>query len=78
MLSFYVSRNLDSFPVPVQRTTVNFGPQINFVIGHNGSGKSAVLSGIAIALGGRSASTGRGTGLKSFIKEGERCVTIIT
>ncbi|KAB5592896.1 Structural maintenance of chromosomes protein 6 [Ceratobasidium theobromae] len=53
------------------RTTVNFGPQINFVIGHNGSGKSAVLSGIAIALGGRSASTGRGTGLKSFIKEGE-------
>ncbi|KAG8689608.1 Structural maintenance of chromosomes protein 6 [Ceratobasidium sp. 423] len=53
------------------RTTVSFGPQINFVIGHNGSGKSAVLSGIAIALGGRSASTGRGTGLKSFIKEGE-------
>ncbi|CAE7095754.1 unnamed protein product [Rhizoctonia solani] len=53
------------------RTTVPFGPQINFVIGHNGSGKSAVLSGIAIALGGRSASTGRGTGLKSFIKEGE-------
>ncbi|KAF8595961.1 P-loop containing nucleoside triphosphate hydrolase protein [Ceratobasidium sp. AG-I] len=53
------------------RTTVNFGPQINFVIGHNGSGKSAVLSGIAIALGGRSASTGRGTGLKTFIKEGE-------
>ncbi|CAE6540561.1 unnamed protein product [Rhizoctonia solani] len=55
----------------IERTTVPFGPQINFVIGHNGSGKSAVLSGIAIALGGRSASTGRGTGLKSFIKEGE-------
>ncbi|KAG8685281.1 Structural maintenance of chromosomes protein 6, partial [Ceratobasidium sp. 395] len=53
------------------RVTVNFGPQINFVIGHNGSGKSAVLSAIAIALGGRSASTGRGTGLKSFIKEGQ-------
>jgi hypothetical protein len=31
-----------------------------------------VLSGIAIALGGRTASTGRGTGLKSFIKEGEK------
>ncbi|ELU44338.1 Smc5-6 complex SMC subunit Smc6 [Rhizoctonia solani AG-1 IA] len=58
------------------RTTVQFGPQINFVIGHNGSGKSAVLSGIAIALGGRTASTGRGTGLKSFIKEGEKYVLL--
>ncbi|KAG5644532.1 hypothetical protein DXG03_008186 [Asterophora parasitica] len=47
-----------------------FGPQINFIIGHNGSGKSAVLSAITVALGGKSNSTGRGTGLKSFIKEG--------
>ncbi|KAG8746258.1 Structural maintenance of chromosomes protein 6 [Ceratobasidium sp. 414] len=61
----------------VGRTTVNFGPQINFVIGHNGSGKSAVLSAIAIALGGRSASTGRGTGLKSFIKEGQNVAEVI-
>ncbi|CAE6468016.1 unnamed protein product [Rhizoctonia solani] len=59
------------------RTTVQFGPQINFVIGHNGSGKSAVLSGIAIALGGRTASTGRGTGLKSFIKEGENVAEVV-
>ncbi|KAF5389279.1 hypothetical protein D9757_003408 [Collybiopsis confluens] len=48
-----------------------FGPQINFIIGHNGSGKSAVLSAITIALGGKSNSTGRGTGLKSFIREGQ-------
>ncbi|KAG6853816.1 hypothetical protein C0991_001062 [Blastosporella zonata] len=47
-----------------------FGPQINFIIGHNGSGKSAVLSAITVALGGKSNSTGRGSGLKSFIKEG--------
>ncbi|KAG6815759.1 hypothetical protein H0H87_011596 [Tephrocybe sp. NHM501043] len=47
-----------------------FGPQINFIIGHNGSGKSAVLSAITVALGGKSNSTGRGNGLKSFIKEG--------
>ncbi|QRV82074.1 structural maintenance of chromosomes protein [Ceratobasidium sp. AG-Ba] len=33
--------------------------------------KFYVLSAIAIALGGRSASTGRGTGLKTFIKEGQ-------
>ncbi|KDQ21431.1 hypothetical protein BOTBODRAFT_168698 [Botryobasidium botryosum FD-172 SS1] len=48
-----------------------FGPQINFIIGHNGSGKSAVLSAISVALGGKATSTGRGSGLKSFIKEGE-------
>ncbi|KAL0960989.1 hypothetical protein HGRIS_005984 [Hohenbuehelia grisea] len=48
-----------------------FGPQINFIIGHNGSGKSAVLSAITVALGGKTASTGRGSGLKSFIREGE-------
>ncbi|KIK69693.1 hypothetical protein GYMLUDRAFT_186975 [Collybiopsis luxurians FD-317 M1] len=48
-----------------------FGPQINFIIGHNGSGKSAVLSAITIALGGKSNSTGRGSGLKSFIREGQ-------
>ncbi|RDB15207.1 Structural maintenance of chromosomes protein 6 [Hypsizygus marmoreus] len=50
--------------------TFEFGPQINFIIGHNGSGKSAVLSAITVALGGKSNSTGRGNGLKSFIKEG--------
>ncbi|KAF9483584.1 P-loop containing nucleoside triphosphate hydrolase protein [Pholiota conissans] len=48
-----------------------FGPQINFIIGHNGSGKSAVLSAITVALGGKAASTGRGNGLKSFIREGQ-------
>ncbi|KIY70905.1 P-loop containing nucleoside triphosphate hydrolase protein [Cylindrobasidium torrendii FP15055 ss-10] len=48
-----------------------FGPQINFIIGHNGSGKSAVLSAITIALGGKAASTGRANGLKSFIREGQ-------
>ncbi|KAH7920482.1 P-loop containing nucleoside triphosphate hydrolase protein [Leucogyrophana mollusca] len=51
--------------------TFTFGPQINFIIGHNGSGKSAVLSAITIALGGKSTSTGRGNGLKSFIREGQ-------
>ncbi|EJD41896.1 P-loop containing nucleoside triphosphate hydrolase protein [Auricularia subglabra TFB-10046 SS5] len=45
--------------------TLDFGPQCNFIIG----GKSAILSGLTIALGGKAATTGRGTGLKSFIKE---------
>ncbi|KAF9221585.1 P-loop containing nucleoside triphosphate hydrolase protein [Gyrodon lividus] len=51
--------------------TFTFGPQINFIIGHNGSGKSAVLSAITIALGGKAISTGRGNGLKSFVREGQ-------
>ncbi|KAH7914281.1 P-loop containing nucleoside triphosphate hydrolase protein [Hygrophoropsis aurantiaca] len=54
-----------------KRLTFTFGPQINFIIGHNGSGKSAVLSAITIALGGKANSTGRGNGLKSFIREGQ-------
>ncbi|KAG8723854.1 Structural maintenance of chromosomes protein 6 [Ceratobasidium sp. 395] len=60
-----------------QRLAMNLDPQINFVVGNNGSGKSAVLSAIAIALGGRSASTGRGTGLKKFIKEGQSVAEVI-
>lgn len=40
-------------------------------------GKSAVLSAITVALGGKTASTGRGTGLKSFIREGQKCVVLI-
>ncbi|EPQ51080.1 P-loop containing nucleoside triphosphate hydrolase protein [Gloeophyllum trabeum ATCC 11539] len=51
--------------------TFSFGPQVNFIIGHNGSGKSAVLSAITVALGGKATSTGRGSGLKSFIREGQ-------
>ncbi|KAI0789611.1 P-loop containing nucleoside triphosphate hydrolase protein [Abortiporus biennis] len=51
--------------------TFSFGPQINFIIGHNGSGKSAVLSALTVALGGKATTTGRGSGLKSFIREGQ-------
>ena len=54
---------------------VNLGPLINFIIGHNGSGKSAVLTALTICLGGKATSTNRGQNLKSFIKEGEECVS---
>ncbi|KAN0087613.1 hypothetical protein V8E55_006234 [Tylopilus felleus] len=52
--------------------SLSFHPQVNFIIGHNGSGKSAVLSAVTIALGGKSVSTGRGSGLKAFIREGQQ------
>ncbi|KAI3616349.1 structural maintenance of chromosomes protein 6 [Moniliophthora roreri] len=54
----------------------NFGPNINFIIGHNGSGKSAVLSAITVALGGKTNSTGRGSGLKAFIREGQQVAEV--
>ncbi|KAF8436427.1 P-loop containing nucleoside triphosphate hydrolase protein [Terfezia claveryi] len=50
---------------------VKLGPLINFVIGHNGSGKSAILTGLTLCLGGKATSTNRGSSLKSFIKEGQ-------
>ncbi|MCJ1378067.1 Structural maintenance of chromosomes protein 6 [Xylographa soralifera] len=57
---------------------VAVGPLINFVIGHNGSGKSAVLTAITICLGGKASSTNRAGNLKAFIKEGqEQCVLSI-
>ncbi|KAF7314559.1 p-loop containing nucleoside triphosphate hydrolase protein [Mycena kentingensis (nom. inval.)] len=59
-----------------QRLTFSFGPQINFIIGHNGSGKSAVLTAITVALGGKASVTGRGNGLKSFIREGQNAAEV--
>ena len=50
---------------------ITLGPLINFIVGHNGSGKSAILTALAICLGGKASSTNRGQSLKSFIKEGE-------
>ncbi|KAL6302861.1 P-loop containing nucleoside triphosphate hydrolase protein [Sparassis latifolia] len=44
--------------------TFPFKPQINFIISHNGSGKSTVLSALTMALGGKAHTTGRGRGLK--------------
>lgn len=51
--------------------TVTLGPLINFIIGHNGSGKSAVMTALTLCLGGKATATNRGQSLKSFIKEGE-------
>ncbi|KAF6748514.1 hypothetical protein DFP72DRAFT_916170 [Ephemerocybe angulata] len=59
-----------------KKLNFEFGQQINFIIGHNGSGKSAVLSALTVALGGKTTSTGRGTGLKSLIREGQHQATV--
>lgn len=53
------------------RLTIDLGPQLNFIIGHNGSGKSAILTAITIALGAKASSTSRGNSVKSFVKQGK-------
>ncbi|CAO1633915.1 unnamed protein product [Parajaminaea phylloscopi] len=61
-----------------KRLVMTLGPRTNFIIGHNGSGKSAILTGILVALGGKAATTNRGSSLKSLVKEGsDRAVVIL-
>ena len=55
---------------------IKLGPLINFIIGHNGSGKSAVLTALTMCLGGKATTTNRGASLKSLIKEGEESATL--
>jgi chromosome segregation ATPase len=57
--------------------SVELGPLINFIVGKNGSGKSAILTAITLCLGGKASATNRGQSLKSFIKEGKTSATII-
>ena len=52
------------------RLHCELGPLLNFIVGENGSGKSAILTAITLCLGGKASSTNRGGSLKSFIKEG--------
>ncbi|KAL0939440.1 DNA repair protein [Colletotrichum truncatum] len=60
-----------------ERLFVELGPLINFVVGENGSGKSAVLTALTLCLGGKASSTNRGGSLKSFIKEGRENSVIV-
>jgi len=53
------------------RLTIPLGPLINFIIGHNGSGKSAILTALTVCLGAKASVTNRAGSLKNFIKEGE-------
>ncbi|KXT02936.1 hypothetical protein AC578_10606 [Pseudocercospora eumusae] len=55
---------------------ITLGPLINFIIGHNGSGKSAVLTALQICLGTKASETSRAKGLKALIKEGTDKATV--
>ena len=40
-------------------STIELRPQINYIVGENGSGKSAVLTALTVALGAKNKSIGR-------------------
>ncbi|KAJ8681598.1 hypothetical protein QAD02_017390 [Eretmocerus hayati] len=50
---------------------VVFNEQVNFIIGKNGSGKSAILTALTVGLGARASATDRGASAKEFIKTGK-------
>ncbi|PSK76584.1 hypothetical protein CJJ07_003607 [Candidozyma auris] len=56
---------------------LDFGPQMNFIIGRNGSGKSAIITGISVGLGAKATDTNRGSSIKSLIKDGKNTARII-
>uniref|UniRef100_A0A4W3I3E2 Structural maintenance of chromosomes protein 6 n=1 Tax=Callorhinchus milii TaxID=7868 RepID=A0A4W3I3E2_CALMI len=53
-----------------------FGPNVNFVVGNNGSGKSAVLAALIVGLGGKATATNRGYSIKGFVKNGQNSADI--
>ena len=53
-----------------QISVIEFFSPVTVIVGHNGSGKSAVLTALTLCLGGKATATNRGKSLKGFIKEG--------
>lgn len=56
--------------------SLDFGGQTNFIIGRNGSGKSAILTGLSVALGARASDTDRGNSLKGLIMHGKNVARV--
>lgn len=52
------------------------GPQLNMIIGPNGTGKSTIVCAIALGLGGSPALLGRAKNIAEFVKTGEDEATI--
>ncbi|XP_014472533.1 PREDICTED: structural maintenance of chromosomes protein 6 isoform X2 [Dinoponera quadriceps] len=55
---------------------IELNENVNFIVGRNGSGKSAILTALTVGLGARANVTSRGASVKEFIKKGEASATI--
>jgi len=49
---------------------VDLKPNVNCIVGQNGSGKSSICAGIMLAFNCKVASTGRGSSMASIVKHG--------
>ncbi|XP_054728409.1 structural maintenance of chromosomes protein 6 [Anastrepha obliqua] len=50
---------------------IELHPRVNFMVGRNGCGKSAILAALVVGLGGRARTTNRSTSLHSLIRNGQ-------
>lgn len=55
---------------------IDLGPNVNFIVGANGSGKSAILIALSVALGAKASFTQRGQSVKELITTGEQSARI--
>lgn len=46
---------------------ITLNENVNFIVGRNGSGKSAILTALTVGLGARANVTSRGTSVKGVI-----------
>jgi len=46
---------------------IKLNENVNFIVGRNGSGKSAILTALTVGLGARANVTSRGVSVKGFI-----------
>lgn len=54
----------------------SFSDQTNFIIGRNGSGKSAILTALIVGLGGKANAASRGTSVKGMVETGKRTAEV--
>ncbi|XP_011176739.2 structural maintenance of chromosomes protein 6 [Zeugodacus cucurbitae] len=50
---------------------IDLHPRVNFMVGRNGCGKSAILAALVVGMGGRARATNRSTSLHSLIRNGQ-------